>query len=467
MANRPIVILHGWSDTSGSFEPLARLLRQELNQPEILIVSLADYLSMEDEIRFDDLATAMNAAWDNHGLSRNRGSVDAIVHSTGGLVIRDWLQRNFKIDEAPVKNLVMLAPANFGSPLAHKGRSFIARAWKGFVAIRPEGEPFETGTQILKGLELASPYTWRLAECDRFGDGGAMYKPGNVLCTVLVGNSGYKGIRAIANQNGSDGTVRVSTANMECARVKAVFPANPSNENVGHDVAYEMEISTGSTAFGVIDDHNHGSITLSHRKSLAQLKRSNRDRELFDDIISALQVTDDNFDDWRHSLSERNDEYLSKAARGRNRAKHGFQNTVVRVEDQYGVGVDDYLLEFYEKDDNKGRIAQAIHTSTIENVHEYCDDASYRSIYFDCTRLHRVIDQMGEFLSVSITASPELGDRSPVGFTTLGDDGIGGIRIRHEDIPRFFAPHRTLLVTLTLTRQQSPKTLRFRHYTGS
>ena len=90
-----------------------------------------------------------------------------------------------------------------------------------------------------------------------------------------------------------------------------------------------------------------------------------------------------------------------------------------------------------------------------------------RSIYFDCTRLHRVIDQMGEFLSVSITASPELGDRSPVGFTTLGDDGIGGIRIRHEDIPRFFAPHRTLLVTLTLTRQQSPKTLRFRHYTGS
>ncbi len=467
MPERPIVILHGWSDTSESFEPIARLLRHELQQPEVLVVSLADYLSMEDEIRFDDLATAMNAAWDQNKLPRTPGGVDAIVHSTGGLVIRDWLQRNFEPSDAPIKHLVMLAPANFGSPLAHKGRALIARAWKGFVAKRPEGEPFETGAQILKGLELASPYTWWLAERDRFGDGGAMYGPGNVLCTVLIGNSGYKGIRAIANEDGSDGTVRVSTANMQCARVKAVFPANPSDRNVGHDVEYEVEYSTGTTAFGVMDGHNHGSITLSHRNSLAQLKRSKRDRALFDNIVSALTVTDDEFGDWRHSLSERNDELLRTAARGRNRAKHGFQNTVVLVEDQYGVGVDDYLLEFYEKDDDRGVIAETIHTSTIKNVHKYCDDASYRSIYIDCTRLHGIIDSVGEFLSVSITASPELGDRSPVGFTTLGDDGIGGIRIRHEDIGRFFVPHRTVLVTLTLTRQQLPKTFRFRKSSDS
>ena len=254
---------------------------------------------------------------------------------------------------------------------------------------------------------------------------------------------------------------------MQCARVKAIFPANPSDQNVGHDVEYEMENSTGSTAFAVMDGHNHGSIKLSHRNSLAQLRRSKRDSALFDDIVSALTVTDDDFGDWRYRLAERNEELLRKAARGRNRAKHGFQNTVVRVEDQYGVGVNDYLLEFYEKDDDRGRIAEAIHTSTIANVHRYCDDTSYRSVFFDCTRLHRIIDNVGEFLSVSITAFPELGDRSPVGFTTLGDDGIGGIRIRHEDIGLFFVPHRTVLVTLTLTRQQSPRTFRFREYPDS
>ena len=133
------------SRTPGPVEPLrrARLGR------EVSIVSLADYVSMEDEVRFDDVAEAMDVAWRRHGLPRGKGVVDAIVHSTGGLVIRDWLQRHCTPARAPVKHLVMLAPANFGSHLAHKGRSFIGRVYKGFVAKKPEGRAFETGTHIL------------------------------------------------------------------------------------------------------------------------------------------------------------------------------------------------------------------------------------------------------------------------------------------------------------------------------
>ena len=173
-----------------------------MRSTEISFISLADYISMEDEVRFDDIVTAMQAAWDRHGLPTETGSVDAIAHSTGALVIRDWLQRNYEPERAPIKHLLMLAPANFGSPLAHKGRSFIARVYKGFIATRPKGEAFETGTEILKGLELASPYTWGLANRDRFGPDGTMYQPGNVLCTVLVGNTGYRGISSIANEDG-------------------------------------------------------------------------------------------------------------------------------------------------------------------------------------------------------------------------------------------------------------------------
>ena len=69
---------------------------------------------------------------------------------------------------------------------------------------------------------------------------------------------------------------------------------------------------------------------------------------------------------------------------------------------------------------------------------------------------------MGEWLSLSLTASPELDDRIPVGFTTLGDDGIGGVRIKAGDIATFFQPYRTALVTLQLTRQQAEETFRFR-----
>ena len=71
MAERPIVILHGWSDTSATFEPLARLLGARLGR-EVSIVSLADYVSMEDEVRFDDVAEAMDVAWRRHGLPRRR-----------------------------------------------------------------------------------------------------------------------------------------------------------------------------------------------------------------------------------------------------------------------------------------------------------------------------------------------------------------------------------------------------------
>ena len=462
MAERPIVILHGWSDTSETFEPLARLLRARLGR-QVSIVSLADYVSMEDEVRFDDVVEAMDVAWRRHGLPRRKGGVDAVVHSTGGLVIRDWLQRHYTPARAPVKHLVMLAPANFGSHLAHKGRSFIGRVYKGFVAKKPEGRAFETGAHILRGLELASPYTWRLAERDRFGRGGAMYQPGNVLCTVLVGNSGFRGISSIANEDGSDGTVRASTANMDCVRIRAAFPARPDDGGAGPGVEYELEESSGETAFGVLERHNHGTITLSHRRRpIGEAGRETPDGDLLARIVGGLTVDDDGFEAWRRELEAGNRALLPKAPRrdGRN---HGFQNTVVHVRDQYGVGVEDHLIEFYEDDHDGGdRVARLFHQSAIRKVHKYSGDASYRSVYVDCTRLARTIDKVHEALSLSITAYPELDDRTPVGFTTLGSDGIGGVRIPRGHIDRFFAPHRTALVTLQLTRQQSEATFRFR-----
>ena len=458
MPERQIVILHGWSDTSKSFEPLKSLLEAKLPEQDVSIISLADYISMEDEVRFDDVASAMETAWDIHNLPKDKGSVDAIVHSTGGLVIRDWLQRYYEPEEAPIKRLVMLAPANFGSPLAHKGRSFLGRVWKGFITKQPEGEPFETGTQILKGLELASPYTWQLAERDRFGDGSAMYQPGNVLCTVLVGNTGYRGISAIANEDGSDGTVRISTANMDCVRIHAEFPANP--DEVGHDVNYIMEASSGTTAFGVMDGHDHSSVKLSHVHPPAL---SDRDDVMLSNILEALTIEDKQFPEWRDRLAVGNEALLSETELDSSE-KHGFQNTVVRVVDQYGVGVEDYLLEFYEKDDDKeDSVAETFHTSAIRGVHKYSDDASYRSVYVDCTRLRETIDKVDEHLSVSVTAYPEISERTPAGFKTLGSDGIGGIRIKHDDIEEFFVPHRTALVTLQLTRQHLEKTFRFQN----
>ncbi len=454
MNDRPIVILHGWSDISSSFEPLGKLLRAKLNNRNISIIHLADYLTMEDEIRFDDIVTAMETAWRKNNLPTSNGGVDAIVHSTGGLVIRDWLQRNYAPNNAPIKNLVMLAPANFGSPLAHKGRSLIGRVWKGFITKRPKGAAFETGKHILKGLELASPYTWELAERDRFGDGGEMYSPGNVLCTVLVGQNAGNASNAIANEDGWDGTVRVATANMDCARIKVVIPGIESETNAS---VISLEMSSGKTAFGVLNQHDHGSIKLAQTKgkSLAKLEQSRRDGSLFSDIVRSLTVTDDEFEDWREDLAERNAYFLWKAAAQHNPEKYGYQNTVVRVQDQFGVGVEDFLLELFEKDYDRTRTSRRLHRAAFRSVHAYSDDRSYRSIYIDCTSLFRNIDREGEFLGLSITAHPEMNERALVGFAPEGQNGMGDIRIMRQDLSYYFEPNRTLFITVELTRQQS------------
>ncbi len=67
--SRPIVIIHGWSDNSESFKPLAKKLKATLNRP-VEIINLADYESMDDEVTFDDLVAAMTKEWERVELSK-------------------------------------------------------------------------------------------------------------------------------------------------------------------------------------------------------------------------------------------------------------------------------------------------------------------------------------------------------------------------------------------------------------
>ena len=166
---RQTVILHGWSDCSESFVHLkAFLTRNGLG--EVSTIHYADYESREDNVTFEDVAGGLNDELRARGLidAAGRGDLNVIVHSTGALVIRHWIWRYYRdrIDACPVKNLVMLAPANFGSPLAHRGKSFLGQLFKGRWKI---GDLLEVGRQLLDGLELGSSYQWELAHRDLLG----------------------------------------------------------------------------------------------------------------------------------------------------------------------------------------------------------------------------------------------------------------------------------------------------------
>src|ERR1039458_1437592 len=163
-AKNQVVILHGWSDTSDSFAPLAKFL--EARDFRIVDLFLADYISMDDDVSIEDAAKAMQAAVTAKITGGElQTPFDLIVHSTGGLVARTWLSAycaGMEPGQMPVQRLVMIAPANFGSKLADVGQTILGRVVKGW------DQGFHTGKLMLDGLALGSPFQWDLASLDLF-----------------------------------------------------------------------------------------------------------------------------------------------------------------------------------------------------------------------------------------------------------------------------------------------------------
>ena len=437
MKKKPVIILHGWSDSSDSFRNLARTISEQTDRKTDHIW-LGDYVSLDDDVRISDLAAALQYAWQAMSLSTEPHSQDVILHSTGGLILREWMQ-TYYMDRAikpPVQNVVMLAPANFGSPLAHKGKSVIGRVFKGATS----DKLFETGEKILQGLEMASPFSWHLAERDRFHKNA--FSDGGVLCTVIVGNEGYGGIRGMVNENGSDGTVYVATANLNTARLGITV----ERSEAGEITASDHQACLGRTAFLVLDQYNHSDITGSEKVT----------SRLLAPILEALSVKATLFPKWCEACDLQNQAIHQKYYRRRDKAQHSFQNTVFHVVDDHGYDVCDYAIEFYgdfEAEDDHW--ANVFNKSISGKTHVYGDNSSYRSFMIDVTSLQRELEGNVKPLRVSLTALPNVEEEaSLVGYRSVGVSQIGHLSLDIADLNTFFQPNRTLLITITLPRYQ-------------
>src|SRR5664279_4399383 len=115
----PVIIVHGWSDTSKSFQSLADYLKK--NGFKVVQIWLGDYISLHDQVTLEDIGLAFIRALADQKIPVKRHSFDLIVHSTGGLVAREFLRQACRQADGtrdasltPVRHLCMLAPANFG-----------------------------------------------------------------------------------------------------------------------------------------------------------------------------------------------------------------------------------------------------------------------------------------------------------------------------------------------------------------
>jgi alpha-beta hydrolase superfamily lysophospholipase len=119
---RKLVLIHGYSDQGPSFNHWAEKLRGRGISAEA--INICSYISLNNEITIPDIAEGLGRAADYLEWSPDQ-EFDAIVHSTGMLVIRAWLCNNPRRQKY-LKHLVGLAPATWGSPLAHLGRSWLS-----------------------------------------------------------------------------------------------------------------------------------------------------------------------------------------------------------------------------------------------------------------------------------------------------------------------------------------------------
>jgi len=240
---RLVLLVHGWSVRDPStYGGLPERLKREAKRNKHLDLDvrqiwLSEYASFHNEVTLPDIVRAFHAAVQHElgdALASGRRFA-CITHSTGGPVIRAWLQQQY-LDKGrthiPLSHLIMLAPANFGSALVQLGLAKLSRLRSAWF------EGVDVGTGVLDWLELGSEPSIALNR-DWLEQGSGLIGPEGVFPFVLTGQSHdpalYDFVNSYSGETGSDGAVRVASANLNFThlRVEQQAPVADKKSRLG------------------------------------------------------------------------------------------------------------------------------------------------------------------------------------------------------------------------------------------
>lgn len=262
----PILLVHGYSaesakdneaDVARIFGSLPDDLRANLPREHILDINISRYISLDDRVDIEDITLAFDRALKNDFSELYSSGFNAIVHSTGALVLRNWVRRCCEPKKpSPSRRIIYLAGANLGSGWAHLGESEIAK-WLRFIV---EGGS-ERGLAFLSELELGSNWAWEL-HYYFLQPGQAMLADYQVMEFSLVGSQpplrNFIAPIRYAKEDGSDGVVRVASSNLNHIHVRI----GPAQSPVGVDWNKAVEFSlrtVAASADGDLADFTSGS----------------------------------------------------------------------------------------------------------------------------------------------------------------------------------------------------------------
>lgn len=378
------LLIHGYSASGAEFQNWKGTLAKA--NIDTATIEIGNYISLNNEITIKDLGEAFDRAlrltkWST-GSKDDSWTFDAIVHSTGMLVVRQWLTSDpFGPDDPRsrvrrLKHLVGLAPATFGSPQGKKGRSWLGALVKGNRELGPDF--MNAGDMVLDGLELGSRYTWDLAVKDMLG-AKPMYDkgPGTPYVAIFIGNVGYSGISAVANSPGTDGTVRWAGCALNSRMVQVDFLRQPRLvDAAGQPTRVKIsDWATGRLECPIIavEGRNHGTI-LSNPDDGAVARVS--------DFLRNVK-TDEGYAAWlKEALTHGQDalEEMDRKSQSGGAGGAGWQQFVMHVKDDHGDGVADYNVQLFVGDDLE-LSDDPDYPAVPLIVDSYSGDSSYRCFY--------------------------------------------------------------------------------------
>jgi hypothetical protein len=469
---RPLVLIHGYSAEGKDFDNLKQaLVARGIDSKDI---DICNYISLNNEITIKDIAEGLDRAFRMHQVFGNETQeFDAIVHSTGMLVLRAWLANagppatNTRLKR--LKHLVGLAPATWGSPQAHKGRTWLGAMVKGNRQLGPDF--MNAGDRVLEGLELGSKFTWDLAHLDLLGpvpfyDNG----PDSPYLAVFIGNTPYDGLASVANDPGTDGTVRWSGCGLNARKITIdltrIPVANASRLAITPWASHRLDIPMIA-----VEGRNHGSLVSDPEPGMvdlvtAFLKVGSPGAETHDAWLARAQK----YGEAAREKMKTNPG--AKAAPLQGDVKkffghlfgasgvtewEGWQQFVVFACDERGDGVNDYMIEVLTQQPD-GTWAPFDAMST--DVHAYGPDSSYRCFH---VLLPAGLSGGGVKLRARINAS--------TGTELLAYQGYGSeskqlgataepVEIDLDDLGQgngsMFCPFTTTMIQIVLNREPLP-----------
>lgn len=343
-----VIFVHGWSVThTNTYGELPQWLESQSKDGKLNIqvgnIYLGHYISFDDTVTIDDIARAFDQALRDEIADKLRDGerFACITHSTGGPIVRKWMDLYFKnsLAKCPLSHLIMLAPANHGSALAQLGKSRLSRIKSFFEGIEP-------GQHILDWLELGSDMSWQLNESWLDYDCTANGIYSFVLTGQKIDRQLYDAVNSYTGEAGSDGVVRVAAANMNYSLLKLHQEGN-NGENL---VVAKMRRSQ-PMAFGVLPGCSHSGKKMGIIRSVTMANAATHPTAIW--VLRCLQVR--NHDSYNTLAKELNKitketqnnehtEFVRTLIHKREFITNRYSMIIFRLIDDRGNHLDDYDL---------------------------------------------------------------------------------------------------------------------------